>query len=69
MPQPGEIGATPGGSQDLRFARELVVSGNVPPPEAITVEGMFSEHDLPLEGEPCRTSQASRSSLRSSVVV
>jgi Ca-activated chloride channel family protein len=63
VPQPGEIGATPGGSQDLRFARELVVNGNVPPPEAITVEGMFSEHDLPLTGDECTTTFCLRGAL------
>ncbi len=37
----------------MGFARELVANGQVPPPEAFVVEGMFSEHDLPLEGETC----------------
>ncbi len=49
----GGSGATPGGVQDMAFARELIKNGRVPPPEAFTVEGMFSEHDLPLEGEDC----------------
>lgn len=49
----GGFGATPGGAQDMRFARELVAQGQVPPPEAFFVEGMFSEHDLPLEGGEC----------------
>lgn len=47
------MGATPGGVQDLRLAREIVDAGRVPPPEALLVEGMFSEHDLPLEGQAC----------------
>lgn len=46
-------GATPGGVQDMGFARELIANGQVPPAEAFVVEGMFSEHDLPLEGDPC----------------
>ena len=46
-------GATPGGLQDIALARELVANGLVPPASAFSVEGMFSEHDLPLEGEPC----------------
>jgi Ca-activated chloride channel family protein len=50
---PGGFGATPGGVQDMGFARELIEAGQVPPPEAFLVEGMFSEHDLPLAGEPC----------------
>jgi len=49
------LGATPGGVQDITFARNLVESGNIPPAEAFFVEGMFSEHDLPLEGKACET--------------
>ena len=49
----GEFGATAGGVQDMRLARELVEQGQVPPPEAFVVEGMFSEHDLPLQGAGC----------------
>ncbi len=48
-----DFGATPGGVQDVSLARELVELGQVPPAEAFVVEGMFSEHDLPLEGAPC----------------
>ncbi len=51
-PPGGGMGATPGGVQDMGFARELVENGRVPPMEAFTVEGMFSEHDLPLDGGP-----------------
>ncbi len=49
----GEFGATQGGVQDMGLARELILNDQVPPPEAFSVEGMFSEHDLPLAGEPC----------------
>jgi Ca-activated chloride channel homolog len=49
----GGFGATPGGAQDMGLARELIKNGVVPPPEAFTIEGMFSEHDLPLEGVVC----------------
>ncbi len=49
----GEFGATQGGVQDMGLAREMIASGFVPPPEAFVVEGMFSEHELGLEGEPC----------------
>jgi len=48
------MGATPGGLQDMRLARELVEEGMVPPPEAFVVEGMFSEHDLGLSGPACQ---------------
>ncbi len=48
-------GATPGGVKDMRFARAVIASGAVPPPEAFLVEAMFSEHDLPLNGPPCTT--------------
>jgi len=47
----GDFGATQGGVQDMGFARELIAQGQVPPAEAFVVEGMFSEHDLPLQGE------------------
>ncbi len=56
VPSPGtggELGATPGGVQDMGLARELVKNGTVPPKEAFTIEGMFSEYDLPLEGTTC----------------
>ncbi|MBI4510497.1 MAG: hypothetical protein HY698_12765 [Deltaproteobacteria bacterium] len=33
----GDFGATPGGVKDMRFARELVKNGKVPPPEAFLV--------------------------------
>lgn len=49
----GDFGATPGGVQDMGLARALVEEGRVPPPEAFVVEGMFSEHDLPVEGAAC----------------
>ncbi|AKF03143.1 vWA domain-containing protein [Sandaracinus amylolyticus] len=50
---PGSFGATPGGAQDMGLARELIAAGRVPPPEAFVVEGMFSEHDLPVAGDAC----------------
>lgn len=57
MPAPSaavESGATPGGVQDVNLLRALVNSGRVPPPDAVTPEGLFSEHDLPLRThEPC----------------
>ena len=50
---PNQLGATPGGVQDMNFARGLVDSGKVPPPEAFIVEAMYSEHDLPVTGPAC----------------
>ncbi len=58
-----EFGATQGGVQDMGFARELIDNGYVPPPEAFSVEGMFSEHDLPLTGDPCETVLCLRQAL------
>ncbi|MDQ3031206.1 MAG: VWA domain-containing protein [Myxococcota bacterium] len=49
----GGFGATPGGAQDMGLARELIAEGVVPPAEAFVVEGMFSEHDLPITGGAC----------------
>lgn len=50
---PGTYGATPGGAQDIGYARALIKAGSIPPADAITVEGLLSEHDLPIMGEPC----------------
>jgi Ca-activated chloride channel family protein len=52
---PADFGATQGGVQDMSFARDVVDNGRVPPPEAFVVEAMFSEHDLPIDGEACDT--------------
>jgi Ca-activated chloride channel homolog len=49
----GDFGATPGGVKDLKLARELIAAGTVPPSDAVLVEAMFAEHDLPIEGAPC----------------
>lgn len=51
---PGKMGATPGGAQDISYARDRIQAGEVPHPETFTPEGLFSEHDLPLEtGRKC----------------
>jgi Ca-activated chloride channel homolog len=49
----GDFGATPGGVKDLRLARDLIANGQVPPPDALLVEGMFAEHELGITGAPC----------------
>ncbi|MFW5920546.1 MAG: vWA domain-containing protein [Polyangiales bacterium] len=59
----GDFGATQGGVQDMSLAREAVENGRVPAPEALLVEGMFSEHDLPLEGAACETLLCLRGAL------
>lgn len=59
----GDFGANPGGIQDLNFARDLIDQGQVPPASAFKVEGMLSEHDLPLEGPACATTLCLRGAL------
>jgi Ca-activated chloride channel family protein len=49
-----EMGATPGGAQDIGSARDHIERGGVPHPNTFTPEGLFSEHDLPLRpGNKC----------------
>lgn len=48
-----DIGVTPGGSQDIGFARDGIARGEIPDQSAFTAEGLFSEHDLPLSGPAC----------------
>ena len=48
-----DMGITPGGSQDIGLARDLIESGRIPDQEHYTAEGLFSEHDLPLSGDTC----------------
>ncbi len=43
-----ELGATPGGAQDIAYFRDRVRYGEIPHPNTFTAEGLFSEHDLPL---------------------
>ena len=57
------MGATPGGVKDMGTARELIAQGQVPPSEAFLVEGMFSEHDLPLDGPSCQRTLCLRAAL------
>jgi Ca-activated chloride channel homolog len=50
---PGDLGATPGGQQDIGYVRDLIAQGGVPVSSAIAVEGLLSEHDLPAKGPAC----------------
>jgi Ca-activated chloride channel homolog len=45
------MGVTPGGAQDLTYIRSLIEDGQIPNSEMFYVEGIFSEYDLPVEGE------------------
>lgn len=48
------LGATPGGAQDIAFARAEIARGAVPHANTFTPEGLFSEYDLPLDtGRAC----------------
>ncbi len=52
----GEMGATPGGAQDIEFFRSRVASGEIPHPNVFTPEGLLSEHDLPVKkGGRCQS--------------
>ncbi|MBN1206098.1 MAG: VWA domain-containing protein [Myxococcaceae bacterium] len=46
-------GATPGGAQDIGLARKKIAEGQIPAPEDFVAEGLYSEHDLPLDGPVC----------------
>lgn len=59
----GGFGATQGGVQDMSLARDLIAQGQVPPAEAFVVEGMFSEHELGLDGPACDTLLCLRGAL------
>lgn len=56
MPAPSAtMGATPGGAQDIDYARDRIRAGEVPHANTFTPEGLFSQHDLPLPAQrPCR---------------
>ena len=46
-------GVTTGGAQDLGLVRNHVAAGRIPHPEAFTVEGLLSEHDIAITGPAC----------------
>ncbi|MEZ4219520.1 MAG: VWA domain-containing protein [Polyangiaceae bacterium] len=48
------MGATPGGAQDIDYARDRIRAGEVPHEKTFTAEGLLSQHDLPLpSNRPC----------------
>lgn len=56
MPAPASatLSAQVGGTQDFAFFRAQVESMVVPPPEALVIEGLLAEHDLPSRAiAPC----------------
>jgi Ca-activated chloride channel homolog len=57
------LGVTQGGAQDMALAREIIESGGIPQAGSFTSEGLFSEHDLPLEGEACAQDLCPRAAL------
>jgi len=62
MPRPAfraaakmKMGATPGGAQDIDYARDRIAAGEVPHERTFTPEGLLSQHDLPLPStRPCK---------------
>ncbi len=51
--QAADLGASPGGVQDIGYARLIIESGGVPRVGDFEIDGLLNEHDMPLEGEPC----------------
>lgn len=49
----GTASVTAGGAQDIGYARTTIASGGIPADNALIVEGLLSEHDLPVSGPPC----------------
>lgn len=56
----GGFGVSPGGSEDLGYARDLIAHGQVPERGDFVAEGLLSEHDLPLDGEACEATLCPR---------
>jgi Ca-activated chloride channel homolog len=46
MDMGGGFGVSPGGSQDIELAREIIEGGGVPAASQYTAEGLFSQHDF-----------------------
>lgn len=58
-----QLGATPGGAQDIKFARAQIEAGNIPASNSFNVEGLLSEHDIPVTGDACDSLLCSRPAL------
>ena len=69
MKASGSMGATPGGAQDIDYARDRINAGEIPHPNTFTAEGLLSQHDLPLNTGTrctqilCLTGAATRAEL------
>src|SRR4029453_11169551 len=59
----GSLGITPGGAKDIGYARDAIKHGRVPEANTITVEGLLSEHDIPVEGGECKALLCARPAL------
>lgn len=57
---PGDVGATPGGAQDLALARKKVAEGAIPAVVDLPFEGLYAEHDLPIAGPTCTEALCAR---------
>lgn len=60
----GDFGISPGGSQDIELAREVIERGGVPDSSQFTAEGLFSQHDFSAPATaPCDQLLCPRASL------
>jgi Ca-activated chloride channel family protein len=50
-----QIGATPGGVKDIAYFRSQLEDGELPPHDSLLIEGLLSQHDLPV-AKPADTS-------------
>ena len=59
----GNYGVTPGGAQDIGYARDLIAQGGVPLAADIAIEGLLSEHDIAPLGPACDSPMCARPAL------
>jgi Ca-activated chloride channel family protein len=58
------LGITPGGAQDMRFARMIIEDGGIPTVGQFSAEGLFSEHDFLLpDQDSCDATMCPRASV------